>query len=407
VEVHQRLISLAGYAERLHALAGDGHHVVSPLGAWMVVALCGTLATAETRDELADVLGADPTAAAEFAAELLADPHPLVAAGAGVWIREGYETTLIERWREALPDVVETGDIPTQAELDQWAAERSFGMIDSFPIELSADVACLLASALATRVSWEVPFDVVDATALNPTPWSSRLQRVLRSPAGDPRHRQFLLDTDRAGRVAVHMASARRGLLVGSVIAADPAVAAGDVLAVAERIVATEALEPRQQRGLSLFELPLGEGPIWSITEQLVATKQGLEEEFVSVLPAWSAETDIDLGGDRTLGFPVAARTLAEALQLGECPYDAQQRAVARYNAVGFEAAAVTGLAVLLSGRPPTPGRRRTATIRFAHPFGVVAATTEDYYTYPPDPAGRSWHGLPVFSAWISEPSDA
>jgi len=40
---------------RLHARAGPGHHVVSPLGAWMVVAVCAALARDEQdRRELAD-----------------------------------------------------------------------------------------------------------------------------------------------------------------------------------------------------------------------------------------------------------------------------------------------------------------------------------------------------------------
>jgi hypothetical protein len=61
--------ALAGYAERLHAGAGSDHHVVSALGAWLLVALCGPLADDGARPELADVLGADPMEANQFAAE--------------------------------------------------------------------------------------------------------------------------------------------------------------------------------------------------------------------------------------------------------------------------------------------------------------------------------------------------
>jgi hypothetical protein len=52
--------------------------------------------------ELADVLGADPMEAAQFAAELLSQPHPLVAAGAGVWVAPAVATPVIERWRDGL-----------------------------------------------------------------------------------------------------------------------------------------------------------------------------------------------------------------------------------------------------------------------------------------------------------------
>src|SRR5712692_8561165 len=100
VETGEWVSALGRYAGRLHARAGPGHHVVSPLGAWMVVALCATLARDEQdRRELAGVLGADPVSAAMFAAGLLADPHPLVAAGAGVWVRPAGETARIKQWR--------------------------------------------------------------------------------------------------------------------------------------------------------------------------------------------------------------------------------------------------------------------------------------------------------------------
>jgi len=41
------------------------------------------------------VLGTDPASAAAFAARLPADPHPLVAAGAGAWVRPARETTRV------------------------------------------------------------------------------------------------------------------------------------------------------------------------------------------------------------------------------------------------------------------------------------------------------------------------
>jgi hypothetical protein len=371
----------------------------------VLVALCATVAGDERgRGEL----GADPVLAAAFAARLLADPHPLVAAGAGAWVRPARETTRIKQWRAELPAVVDTGDIPSQEEIDRWAAERTFGLIERFPIDLSEDVVCLLATALATKVSWEVAFEVVDAAALGPSRWPAALRRVLRPPPGDPRHCQYLAGTDRAGTVGVHLTGARGGLLVGSVIA-DPAVPAGDVLAAAEEIVTAEARRAGSVARLSLFDLPLGEGPAWSISEQQADTTapDGREEQVISVLPAWSARTDLDLPDDEALGFAAAARALAEALELAEWWCDARQAAMARYSAVGFEAAAVTGPAVLVSGKVSRPGRRRAADLRFAHPFAVVAAAFDDPRARHASPVPSAWHGLPVFSAWVSEPTDA
>jgi len=131
-----------------------------------------------------------------------------------------------------------------------------------------------------------------------------------RPPRGDHRHRQYLARTDRAGTVGVHLAGARGGLLVGSVIVADQAVPASDVLAAAKEIVTAEARQAGSVTRLPLFDLPLGDGPVWSIGEQQVDTTapDGREEQVISVLPAWSAQTDLDLRDDEALGFAAGRR---------------------------------------------------------------------------------------------------
>jgi hypothetical protein len=208
------------YAERCHEAAGDEHHVASPLGAWLVLALAGEATSGEVREELADALGCDVATAAATAATLLDHPHPLVAAAAAAWRRPGIVTDALTRWLGALPDSVDSGDIPSQPAADSWARERSLGLIDRFPLVLTPEVVVVLASALATRVSWHPPYALAPAADLGGrSAWAGKLTRVLRAPehghAG-----QYIAMTDRAGDVAVHTARARGGLSVTSVIAA-------------------------------------------------------------------------------------------------------------------------------------------------------------------------------------------
>ena len=49
----------------------------------------------------------------------------------------------------------------------------------------------------------------------------------------------------------------------------------------------------------------------------------------------------------------------------------------------------------------------REAELRFGHPYAVVALTTDRAADGRPRPELSAWHGLPVFSAWVSEPEDA
>lgn len=393
---------LARYARRFHAVVGPRQHVASPLGAWVLLALCAPASEGQARDLLGDTLGCDPADAADLAAALLAAPHPLVPAAAAVWhpeppLREG-----LSRWLAGLPPEVETGPVPSQADLDAWARRHTFGLIESFPLQ-DPSIWLLAATVLATRVSWERPFDLAPGLALGPSsPWSGRLNRVLRTPDG-PGHVQFVAATETAGDVAVHTAHARGGLLVTSVAAA-PGIPAADVLAVAYDLAMAGAAGGTVSRR-SLFDLPLGEGTLWSISERTGKTKAaaGREEQCTAVLPAWSARSDHDLNVP-DLGFPAVAQALG-----GGDPWEARQAAMARYSRVGFEAAAVSAVGIALAMLVvPARGLIRTAELRFGHPYAVVAVTVDEPVRgRPPAEARGPWHGLPVFSAWVAEPEDA
>lgn len=389
-------VPISSYARRLHAVIGEGHHVASALGAWLLLALAAPASRGENRAVLTEVLGCEIEQAAQTAADLLSSPHPLVAAAAAVWNKPG---AVSGEWLAGLPAAVQTGAVPDQAGADRWARRYSFGLIRTFPVRLDPSVYLVLATALATRVSWECPFELAPASALGPdSPWAGQLGRVLRSPRRRG-HAQFIAATPEAGDVAVQIASARSGLLVASVAAA-PGVPSADVLAAAHRLGCARAVSsPVEQR--SLFDLPLGEGPLWSVREEM--SDKGQEERCTAVLPAWSAHSSHDLT-QVGLGFNAAKEALAGP---GD-PWQARQAAMARYSRVGFEAAAVTAMAVAMSMRAPSRGLLRTAELRFGHPFAVVAVTADEHHDRKAGGSRRGpWHGVPVFSAWVTEPEEA
>lgn len=396
---------LAAYATRLHTTAGDRHHVASPLGVWLLLAVCAAAASDSdpAAEALASALGTDLASATEIARTLLDAPHPLVGAATALWHRPGQGDGGSGRWRAALPTTTDTGVLPDQSGLDAWARENTLGLIETFPLRVGPDVVLALASALATRVSWATPFDVADAQAFGATsPWAGELRRALRSPGQG--HRCAIASTARVGDVIVHSAPAQTsdgaGLVVLSVAAA-PQVPPAEVLAVAYDLSAGAADGAAPAGTRSLFDLPLGATPLWSVTEERAPTRarDGREERHSAVLPCWSARSDHDLSPP-ALGFPAAATTLAKALALPLDGFEARQTAVARFDRYGFEAAAVTGMFGLTS--LPPQGRIRTAELRFGHPYAVVAVATDPRA----DGATGPWHGVPVFSAWVSEPEE-
>jgi hypothetical protein len=407
---------LARYARRLHAAFGEQHHVASPLGAWLLLALVAPAASGADRETLTDVLGCDADTAAGLAAGLLAHPHPLVASAAAVWTRPDAPLGPgVHDWRAALPAAVVTGDLPDQAGLDAWARDHTLGLIDRFPVDITPADYLVLATALATRVSWETPFDLAPAAELGSgSAWARELSQVLRTPRGRG-HAQFIAITPEAGDVAVHLAAARDGLLVASVAAAD-GVAYGDVLAAAQRIACAYAAGDGSLSGggsgggeiaaavprRRLADLALGEAPLWRIREETSASSS--QDLYTAVLPAWSADSKLTLDAP-DLGFGAAAHALA-----GPDPWQAAQAALARYTRTGFEAAAITGLAVAAMAMPRRQVRR-VAELRFAHPYAVVAAAVDPASGSPGSSRGGGeaspWRGVPVFSAWVAEPEEA
>ncbi|MEU4159922.1 hypothetical protein [Actinoplanes sp. NPDC026670] len=401
--------ALGRYAGQLHRATGMGHHVVSPLGAWLLLALVAK--AAPPGQDLAEALGMVPDEAAAVAGDLLEQPHSMVAAASAVWYSPDADVSGLAGWWAGLPPATSFGPLPGRPELDRWVQEHSLGLIGAMP-DISPRALLTLASVLATKVSWREPFEAVPAADLGrDTPWASQLGQVLRTPQKG--HRMFIARSEHAAEVIVHVASGAPagepdyddqaaggdGLQVVSVAAA-PGVDPARVLAAAYEIAPACVSGRRLKNQVSLYKLPLGETPLWTIRETEV---DGATERYSAVLPCWSANSTHDLSVTGP-GFPAAAEILAGLLGVDGLPHQAQQTAVARYRQYGFEAAALTSTVSYRSaGRGPMLARE--AELRFAHPYAVVAVASQTSGTGSATEPGP-WHGVPVFSAWVSEPDD-
>ncbi|GIF32708.1 hypothetical protein [Actinoplanes utahensis] len=377
------IAAVGRYAQRVHAVAGGEHHVASPLGAWLLPALTAS-ATPDPDPGLTEALGVSPSQAADVAGTLLTAPHPLVAAATAVWHSGHVDRAALARWQAGLPSATAVEPLRGQDDLDRWARANTFGLIKRFPVSVPPRTALVMGSALATKVRWDTPFRPAPARALGPaSPWASRLSTVLRTPRHG--HDAYVATTAQAGDVIVHAAPATLpgapGTLRVMSVAAAPGVEPGRVLAAAYAIGAA-ARTP-------LSALPLGETALWDAREEMSSGGDSCQ----AVLPCWSATSDHELAGPG-LGFDAAARTLAPLT--GGGGFQARQSATATFGRYGFEAAAVTGFAA--RGGAPAPRLVRSVELRFGHPYAVVAFTD----AAPDSP----WHGVPVFSAWVTEPED-
>jgi hypothetical protein len=397
-----------GFAHRFDATHLAEHGVGSPLGLWLLLALLAPASTGDARVDLERVLGTDADDAAQRAALLLDGPHPAVSSAVAVWSDElAVSGDGFDAWVASLPRSAQTGPVPSQEAADRWAAEHTQDLIRSFPVSLDPRVVLVLASALATKVTWTVPFDEVPAGDLGGA-FGARVTSALASSATGL-HDQFLARTEAAGLVGALVARSGDGLVVTSVIA-EPAVATAAVHAAAHEVAALVHGDPRAGASrVSLFDLPLGPGHAWEVREVVEERFGGspTSEVVDAVAPAWAISSRHDLSAGEGVGaaFDVLGSFLDPIAE--PATFEAVQSAVAAFSREGFEAAAVTAFAVRAGGVPsPVEVRERSATIRFNRPFAVVATATGRVPDVERGWGERDlgvphWEGVPVFGAWV------
>lgn len=180
-QVPGRLVALAdSYAQRVYPAVlaqHDAGSVCSPLGVWLLLAACASAAGGEDRRSL----GCPADEAAELLAAFMATPPPGLKAALALWVSVGDAGQEVRDWARSLPSALETGAIPTQEEAAAWAKRTTDGLIDRFPMQIDARTRLVLASALATKVSWSVPLDVVPAAEHlgESSPWRGQVEHVL------------------------------------------------------------------------------------------------------------------------------------------------------------------------------------------------------------------------------------
>ncbi|MFM8351681.1 MAG: hypothetical protein ACKN9D_11525 [Actinomycetales bacterium] len=363
---------IAAYCVRWWPLfAQNASAVASPSGAWL---LCGLAAGA-----------ARPASnEATAAAGLVAHPPRAVQLATALWVAHDQRTADLQRWQASLPESVATGEIPTQSQADDWASQATGGVIASFPVSITEHTALVLANALASDVRWRRPYGVATSAdwALGGV-WAGCVQSIL---IGED---LTAVRTD-DGLFAVHQAQAD-GLTVVCITGPtgeQPMATAADVF---HRYLAGESED--------LWSLPLGEHGCWNFAEeplQDAPTAQVLRTQVR--LPAWEVESTWDLMGQPELGFTQAADAIA-ALLANPGPAQATQRVRARFDRLGFTAAALTALAIKRSALPrdseSVTGVLRTIRADFAEPFAAFAMVDE---------ADSAWHQVVAFAAWVHEP---
>lgn len=356
---------IAAYAACTRQTLGTAQtSAISYLGLWLLLARFAPVAIGAHRARLAEALGISCEEAAAQAADLLDAPHPTIAAALGAWSRS--------RVTMELPFALD--ELPDQAGLDSWASEHTRGLIDRFPLQVDPLTDLVLATALVLQPRW---------TEKMTTDENGRL--VLDGGL------QTIVDTSAAGLVAVAKPFSEDGVDVVSVIAA-PDVSPTDVWHGVDEVVA-ELNEGALWHGVSPGGVP-ADGHAWTVRETTETFIQwdapdDYDDLWRSHLPRWDAAAQSAL--TTAPGVAELVASLREAVPALEGPVECVQAAQAAYDENGFEAAAVTALAMAMGAPQFVERTIHRVEVTFDRPHAVVAVAR-----------GGAWEGVPLFHCWVT-----
>jgi serine protease inhibitor len=331
--------------------------VVSAAGLWPLLAVLAGAASGPARAELAAAVGvpAEQAHAAGLAMLASLDASREVSTAIGAWVQPGLP--LRDDWVNSLPAGA-VGTLDDPAALDKWAREKTDGLIEKFPVPITADTVFALATALLARTRWATPFAEILYTP-DTGPWQGhRGPGLYRSTYPDG---SVAILGDEVTRVIV---TGRGELDVHLLIGAgspQQAVAAG--------LAALDGAVPVRT------DLPVGTtAPCLTVMRRETS---GGHDSVALTMPPFEVAATHDLTGHAALFGLSAALDRKHGHFPGLSPVPlavdaAGQNVVARFDATGFEAAAVSAVA-MAPGGIPQPGWSTITSVRIDRPFGFVA----------------------------------
>jgi serine protease inhibitor len=368
-------------------LPTGGNTVVSGLGLWPLLAMLATAADEPGRSELAEAAGVDAEVGAAKAVELIeaVDSARDLHAALGVWVHE--QLKLSESFDSVVPAALSgtlTGDLAgDKAKLDAWATEHTDGLIREMPLEVTADLAVVLASALSLRTTWEQAF-TEQVRQVHEGPWAGGawhwLERTDRDLGTVRRYDGLTVvtvqgDADVDVLLGIGAAEARQGDVLAGLLAASAGAEGMDGAELVEQGEPGDDVAPGVRIGQTTAPVP-------EVRLSLPSFKVEAEHDLLELqqLFGLTTVTSAPRGGGHFSALS------PDSLVVGQ----AKQTVLARFFATGFEAAAVTAMGLMRTSMPTKQARRLEVSLN--RPFAFVAV--------------HRVSRLPVVAGWIAQPTE-
>ncbi|MEV0286207.1 serpin family protein [Kribbella sp. NPDC050820] len=353
-------------ARWIETLSGEDSTVISGLGVRPLLAILAELADGPARDELIEAAGGPYGG-------LLQTPELRMALG--LWTRP--EIPLQPGVDRLLPPEVR-GQLTDQEALDAWVVEQTGGLLKRMPIQLSDDVLLVLASALALQTKWALPFNEYPRGDRR---WLSRADQDLDSLQvyDGPTGPLTVITVVGTGEFDVRLVAGEPGSGRGAVLAAALELT-GDGVSGAELLADAPSSRWKRlfsrERPAPAVEVIDSMSPVPTVVLSMPYFEIDAEHDLLEHPEVFGLTSAMDTSTGHFPGlspFPLAVS-------------QAKQAVMARFSATGFEAAAVTAMA-MAAGSAPMPGGK-ALKVSLDQPFGFIAVHRPT--------------GIPVVAGWVN-----
>ncbi|MGW7680227.1 serpin family protein [Kribbella sp. NPDC054772] len=339
-------------ARWIAALPGEDSTVISGLGVQPLLAMLAEVADEPAHTELAEAAGG------RYAGLLHA---PELRLALGLWTRPEIELQAgVDRF---LPREVR-GTLTDAAALDAWVVEQTGGLLKHMPVEVTPEVSLVLASALALKTEWELPFDEYprgDQRWLRRTDTDLESLRVYETATGP----LTVVTVRGVGEFDVRLVvgdGGRAAVLTAALELDGDGASGAEVLAAERSAPGVKVIETMSPTPTVILSLPYFE--------------IDAEHDLLDHPDVFGLATAADKSAGHFPGLSPQPLAIDQA----------RQAVMARFSATGFEAAAVTSMAMAAGSAPIPAGKALYVSLE--RPFGFVA--------------GHRPTGVPVVAGWVN-----
>lgn len=373
--MNKALLALHDYAKDFYADTdfGDSNVVGSPLGSWLLVAsVASNLDFGNNpflKTETEKCLHLSIEEAREAATAILEQYRELNYVSQAWTTPDLNSLPAVKKWVEANSLIPVEGNIPSQEQINKWAATNTNDLIKEFPAQMNDDTLVVIANIIYSKLNWKTKFVAVPTTDAMKG-WE--VETVLSANATN----DVLFAKDENNDVfAVYSVKAT-----------------GDKETVSLVTCLSREADPKQLMGVlsnleSMAKVSPNDDLLLTLSSEMYKVKEVRRGSTPTVIeatvPAWDAETSHSLLEKKSMGYHELFKAFSEG-SVGGFTADAKQVAVAKFDKEGFEAAALTAM-VMARCAMPSMVTQTIYELNFTKPFVFVSYIQD----------------LPIFSGYI------